>query len=160
MGELCSDVHAYSRIIRAMNSFIVYHIFFSPASRSVYPLRVPSSVHQPSAITLSKYLFYSTRTCSSCLCHLYPAPSRNSFCFFVIRLVFFFRSSYFLGGVFSLCSRARYACTWFAYELLLSTAATVACCKWRMCVPMAAVCPLLCSMHTIPDWWVWLIHFL
>ena len=35
-------------------------------------------MHQPPA-TLSKYVFYST--CSFCLCHLYPTPSRNSFVF-------------------------------------------------------------------------------
>ena len=49
--------------------------YFFPASRYVYLLRVPSSVQQ--CATLSKYVFYST--CSFCLCHLYPTPSRNSF---------------------------------------------------------------------------------
>ena len=78
------------------------------ASRYVY-LRVPSSLQQSSA-TRSKYAFYST--CSFCLCDLYPAPSRNSLVF--IRLVCFFRSSYF-GWRFLLCSRTRYASTWFAY---------------------------------------------
>ena len=33
----------------------------------------------------------------------------------VFFLLFFFRSSYFSGGVFLLCSRTRYASTWFAY---------------------------------------------
>ena len=60
-------------------SFLSF-LFFFPASRYVYLLRVPSSVQQPSA-TLSKYVFYST--CSFCLlCHLYPTPSRNSFVFY------------------------------------------------------------------------------
>ena len=53
-------------------------------SRYVY-LRVPWSVQQPSAAP-GKYAFYST--CSFCLCHLYPTPSRNSLVF--IRLVFVF----------------------------------------------------------------------
>ena len=79
------------------------------ASRYVY-LRVPSSLQQSSA-TRSKYAFYST--CSFCLCDLYPAPSRNSLVF--IRLVCFFRSSYFGWRFLLLCSRTRYASTWFAY---------------------------------------------
>ena len=82
------------------------------ASRYVYLLRVPSSVQQPSA-TVSKYVFYSM--CSFCLCHLYPTPSRNSL-FFYSSSIFFFRSFFFSGGVFFLlCSRTRYASTWFAY---------------------------------------------
>ena len=64
------------------------------ASRYVY-LRVPSSVQQPSA-TLSKYTFSST--CSFCLYHLYPTPSRNSMVF--IRLVFVFFVALISGGVF------------------------------------------------------------
>ena len=64
------------------------------ASRYVY-LRVPSSVQQPCA-TLSKYAFYGT--CSFCLCHLYPTPSRNSFVF--IRLVFVFFVALISGRVF------------------------------------------------------------
>ena len=57
-------------------SFFAYFLF--PSSRYVYLPRVPSSVQQPYA-TLSKYVFCST--CSFCLCHLYPTPSRNSFVF-------------------------------------------------------------------------------
>ena len=56
-------------------------LFFFPASRHVYLLRVPLSVQQPSA-TLSKYVFYGT--CSFCLSHLYPTPSRNSFVFLFV----------------------------------------------------------------------------
>ena len=68
-------------------------------------------MQQPSA-TLSKYAFYST--CSFCLNHLYPTPSRNYLVF--IRLVFaFFRSSYFGWRFFWLCSRTRYASAWFAH---------------------------------------------
>ena len=70
----------------------------------------PSSVQQPS-VTLSKYAFYST--CSFCLCHLHPTPSRNSLVF--IRLVFVFFVALISGGIFLLCSRTLYASTWFAY---------------------------------------------
>ena len=79
--------------------FLFFLFLFFPASRYVYLLRVPSSAQQPSD-TLSKYVFYST--CSFCLCHLYPAPSRNSFVFY--SFIFFFRSSYCSGGVFSCCA--------------------------------------------------------
>ena len=74
--------------------FFSYFCYFFPPSRYVYLLGVPSSV-QPSA-TLSKNVFCST--CSFCLCHLYHTPSRNSCVFYSFR--FFFRSSYFSGGVF------------------------------------------------------------
>ena len=71
-------------------SFFVFHfflfLFFLPASRYVHLLRVPSSVQQPPA-TLSKYVFYST--CSSCLCHLYPTSSRNSFVFLFVLIITF-----------------------------------------------------------------------
>ena len=81
-------------------SFVSFLIFFL-ASRHVYLLRVPSSVQQPCA-TLSKYVVYSS--CSFCLlCHLYPTPSRISFCFF-IRLVFFFSQLLFLGWRFFCCA--------------------------------------------------------
>ena len=75
------------------------------------PLRLCSSHLLLSASTV----FYCK--CSFCLCHLYPTPSRNSFVFFIrLFFFFFFRSSYFSGGVFFLlCSRTRYATTWFAY---------------------------------------------
>ena len=61
-------------------SFLSFLNFF-PSSRYVYVLRVPSSVQHPSA-TLSKYVFYST--CSFCLCHLYPTPSRNYLIFLFV----------------------------------------------------------------------------
>ena len=86
--------------------FFSFFSYFFPASRYVYLLRVPSSVQQPSA-TLSKYVFYST--CSFCLCHLYPTPSRNSL--FFIRLVFFFVALVSRVTFFLLCSRAQYAST-------------------------------------------------
>ena len=91
--------------------FSLFFSFFScfvPSSRYVYLLRVPSSVQQPFA-TLSKYVFYIT--CSFCLCHLYPTPSRNSFVFYSFSI--FCRSFYFSGGVFSflLCFRTGYAST-------------------------------------------------
>ena len=86
--------------------FFSFFSFFFPASRYVC-LRVPSSVQQPSA-TLRKYVFYST--CSFCLGHLCPTPYRKAFIFYSSSFVFF-RSSYFSGGVFLLCSRTRYAST-------------------------------------------------
>ena len=61
-----------------LSFFFFFFSDFWPASRYIYRLRVLSSVQQPSA-TLSKYVFYST--CSFCLCHLYPTPSRNYFVF-------------------------------------------------------------------------------
>ena len=60
-------------------SFLPFLIFF-PASRYVGMfvfvvfLRLCSS-----HLLLSKYVFYST--CSFCLCHLYPTPSREFICF-------------------------------------------------------------------------------
>ena len=65
-------------------SFLSFRFF--PPSRYVYPLRVPSSVQQPSS-TLSKYVLYST--CSFCLRHLYPAPSRFLFFFYSCSICFF-----------------------------------------------------------------------
>ena len=49
-------------------SFLSF-LFFFPASRYVYLLRVPSSVQQPSA-TLSKYVFYSTFLSACVICTL------------------------------------------------------------------------------------------
>ena len=67
--------------------FFSYFCYFFPPSRYVYLLGVPSSV-QPSA-TLSKYVFCST--CSFCLCHLYPTPSRDFlFLFFSIYSVYIY----------------------------------------------------------------------
>ena len=63
-------------IVEHFSFFFSFFSYFFPASRYVYLLRVPSSVQQPSA-TLSKCVFYST--CSSCLCHLYHAPSPKYF---------------------------------------------------------------------------------
>ena len=74
-------------------SFFLFLHFF-PASRCVYLLRVPSAVQQPSA-TLTKYVFYST--CSFCLCHLYPNPSRNSFFFYLC----FYSSSFIFVALIS-----------------------------------------------------------
>ena len=65
---------------------------------------------------LSEYVFCST--CSFCLCHICTLPHLGVILFFirVVVFLFFFRSSYFSGGVFFLlCSRTRYASTWFAY---------------------------------------------
>ena len=80
-------------------SFPCFHIF-SPASRYVYLLRVPSAVQQPPS-NLSKYVLYST--CSFCLCNLSPTPSRDSFVFLFVY-VFVFCRAYFSGGVFFCCA--------------------------------------------------------
>ena len=81
-----------------------------------------------SHLLLSASTYFMVRILSAC--HLYPTPSRNCFvCLIVLLLVvahevyyfevvpvYFFRGSYFLGGVFLLlCSRTRCASTWFAY---------------------------------------------
>ena len=42
-----------------------------------------------SLATLSKYVFYST--CSFCLCHLYPIPSRNYFVFYSFSISYIVR---------------------------------------------------------------------
>ena len=77
--------------------FFSFLSYFFPASRYVYLLRVPSSVQ--SSATLSKYVFDST--CSFCLCHLYPTPSRN---YFVSLFVWvFFSQLLFLGWRFFCC---------------------------------------------------------
>ena len=65
--------------------FLFFSFFFSLHPGMFILLRVPSSVQQPSA-TLSKYVFNSTR--SSCLCHLYPTPSRRSFAFYSFGIFF------------------------------------------------------------------------
>ena len=77
-------------------SFFVFLFFLSffPASRYVYLLRVPSSVQQPSA-ALSKYVFI-VRVLSACVICTLPHLG----ILFFIRVVFFFRRSYFSGGVF------------------------------------------------------------
>ena len=112
--------------------FVVLFSFLSylfPASWYVY-LRVPSSVQQPAA-THSKYVFYSA--CSFCLlCHLYPTPCRSSFVFYSCS--FFFRSSCFSTCVFLLCSRTRYASTWFAYLASLAFDFSLSPCDHRICV--------------------------
>ena len=81
-------------------------IFFFPASQYVC-LRVPSSVQQ-----LSESTYFIVRVQSACVISILPHLGIILFLFFV---VFFLHSSYFSGGVFSLCSRTRYASTWFAY---------------------------------------------
>ena len=113
--------------------FSFLSLFCFSASRYVFFPRAPSSVQQPSA-TLSKYVSYST--CSFCLCHLYPTPSRNSLVF--VRFVLFFRSSYFSGGVFLLCSRTRYASTWCAYVDSLATFVffSVSVCDHIICISL------------------------
>ena len=93
-------------------SFLSFLIFFlHPGMFTLFvSLRLCSSHLRLSAST---YYFYNT--CSFCLCHLHPTPSRNSMVFFYSSSIFF-RSSYFSGDVFfSLRSRTRYASTWFAY---------------------------------------------
>ena len=90
-GKICCYGDALSTIFLLLclasyfSFFFSFFSYFFPASRYVYLLRVPSSVQQPSA-TLSKYVFYST--CSFCLCHLYPAPSRNYFVFYSFSFFF------------------------------------------------------------------------
>ena len=82
-GKICYYGDALSTIF-LLFCLASYFSCFSPASRYVYLLRVPSPVRQSSA-TLSKYVFHSV--CTLCMCHLYPGSSRNSFVF--IRLAFF-----------------------------------------------------------------------
>ena len=109
-GQICCDGDALSTmfLLAFVPCFLLFFflLLFFPASRYIYLRRVPSSVQQPSA-TLSKYVFYST--CSSCLCHLYPTPSRNSFV--CIRLVFFFVVLISRVAFVLLCSRTGYAST-------------------------------------------------
>ena len=78
-----------------------------------------------SHLLLSASTYFIVRVLSA-LCHLYPTPSRNYFIFYSSGI--FFRSSYFSGGVFFLCSRTRYASTWFAY--LDSLAFGFSLCLW------------------------------
>ena len=64
---------------------------------------------------------------------LYVPYPISEFFSVVIRLVFFFRSSYFSGGVFFLlCSRARYASTWFAYLDSLAFGFSLYHCLWPL----------------------------
>ena len=87
--------------------------YFFPASRYVYLLCVPSSVQQ--SLLLSASTYFVVRVLSACvICTL---PHLGILMFFIhLVFLFLFRSSYFSGGVFLLlCSRTRYASTWFAY---------------------------------------------
>ena len=84
-GKICCYGDALSAIflLAFVPCFLLFvfrfsFLFFSHLSQYVYLLRVPSSVQQQSA-TLSKYVFYIYSTCSFCLCHLYPTPSRFFF---------------------------------------------------------------------------------
>ena len=63
--------------------------------------------------------YFIVRVLSAC-CVICALPHLGILSFF-IRLVFFFCSSFFSGGVFLLCSRTRYASTWFAYLDSLAT---------------------------------------
>ena len=86
-GDALSTIFLLAFVPRFLLFVFRFSSLFFPASGYIY-LRVPSSVQQPSA-TLIKYVFYST--CSFCLCHLCPTPSRNStvfysFCFFFVAL--------------------------------------------------------------------------
>ena len=80
--------------------FLLFLFFFlHPGMFTLFvSLRLCSSHLRLSAST---YYFYNT--CSFCLCHLHPTPSRNSMVFFYSSSIFF-RSSYFSGDVFFHCA--------------------------------------------------------
>ena len=103
-GKICCYGYAVSTIflLAFVPCFLLFiFFFFLFFFFSCIPVCLSSSrpfvCAQPST-TLSKYVFHST--CSFCLCHL-PYPISDFFCFFLfVKYLFFFRSSYFSGGVF------------------------------------------------------------
>ena len=102
-------------------SFFVF-IFFLFLIFSCIPVCLSSSCPFvcAAAICYSQQVrIYST--CSFCLCHLYPTPSRIFILFYEgTRYSFSFFAGVFVALIsrvafFLLCSRTRYASTWFAY---------------------------------------------
>ena len=61
-----------------------------------------------SHLILSASMYFVVRVLSACVICTLP---HFGIILFFIRLVFFFRSSFFSGGVFLLCSRTRYTST-------------------------------------------------
>ena len=86
-------------------SLLPFLIFFLHLGMFIFVSLLMCSRH----LLLSASTYFILRVLSACLCHLCPTPFRNSFVFYSFSV--FFRSSYFSGGVFLLCSRTRYAST-------------------------------------------------
>ena len=97
-GRLECDFLALVPCFLRLASYVSYFLFI-PVCLSV----------QQSSATLGKYVVRVL----SFWCHLYPASSRNSFCFFlfVFSILFVVLIS---RVAFLLCSRTRYVSTWFA----------------------------------------------
>ena len=86
-----------------------------------------------SHLLLSASTYSIVRVFSACvICNL---PHLGILLFF-IRLVFFFRISYFSGGVFFLCSRTRYASTPFAYVESLAFGFSLSHCDYIICISL------------------------
>ena len=86
-------------------SLLLFFFSLHPGMFIFFVSRLLCSSH----LLLSASRYFMVRVLSACE-NLYPTPSWNSFVFLFVEH-FFFRSSYFSGGFFLLCSRIRFAST-------------------------------------------------
>ena len=118
-----------TNVVEVLNSWNYKTTYYIPSYTIIrlQHLRVPSCVQQISG-TLSKYIFYSFSFCSS---QSYPTtPSRNLSFLFLFFLVFFSVALISWVFFFLLCSRIRYASTWFAYLDSLAFGFSLFYCLW------------------------------
>ena len=87
--------------------FFLFLFFVFPASRYVYLLCCAAAICYSQQVRIYNKCYFCL------LCHLYPTPSRNFLSF--ICLAFFFVPLISWVAFFLLCSRTRYASTWFTY---------------------------------------------
>ena len=103
-GDALSTIFLLAFVPRFLLLVFLFSYFF------LYPVCLSSSCPFVCAVAIcssQQYVFYST--CSFCLCHLYPTPSRNYFSFLSsVALILEWR--------FLLCSRTRFARTLFSYH--------------------------------------------
>ena len=100
--------------------------YFFPASRYAYLLRVPSSVQQPPPTLASTY--FLPRVLSACV--IRTPPHLGIFLFFYSSGIIFFVALISRVVFFLLCSRTRYASTWFAYLDSLALGFSLSHCLW------------------------------
>ena len=119
-GKICCYGDALSAIFLLACFFALLPTFrfrFSFLSFLIFSLRPGMFIFFVSLRLCSSHLILSARTyfivrvLSACVVCTLPHLGIILFLF----VQYFFRSCYFSGGVFLLCSRTRYASTWFAY---------------------------------------------
>ena len=108
----------------------------SLSSRLLFRLQVLDIVSELS-IPGTGYILSNFRYIVCLLVSFVPYPISEFFSFLFVyqgTSFFFFRSSYFSGGVFFLlCSRTRYASAWFAYLDSLAFGFSLSHCDHRTC---------------------------